>query len=220
LNLFAPESVITPDGRRVMWGWLFELPGGVQSLPRELILPNDHILRIKPVMEMEKLRSEAKSLQNVELPSGPGRSDPQYHYITNLPGEALEIRAIIDREKAENANTGFKLFADNPEDDGLPVIIQANSGKLRVGDSEAPFAVADLPEGEDLEIRIFIDKYLVEVFVNNRQALPGWSAKWKGKTKLFGYSCLEPSEVKELTIWKLKSANEGFYKALESKIVE
>lgn len=35
----------------------------------------------------------------------------------------------------------------------------------------APFAVADLAADEDVELRIFIDKYLVEVFVNGRQAV-------------------------------------------------
>ena len=39
---FAPESLLTPDGRRVMWSWLFHeddrLQNGVQSLPRELEL--------------------------------------------------------------------------------------------------------------------------------------------------------------------------------------
>ena len=169
---------------------------------------------------MEKLRSDRRILENVKLPSGPGRNEAQFHYITDLPGDAVEIRAIIEREKAEQARIGFKLFADDPKDPGLPVLVQANNGMLRVGESEAPFAVADLPEGEDLEIRIFIDKYLVEVFVNNRQALMGWSGNWKGKTKLFGYSYLEPTEIEEITIWKLKSANEGFYKALESKIVK
>jgi sucrose-6-phosphate hydrolase SacC (GH32 family) len=39
---------------------------------------------------------------------------------------------------------------------------------LRVGTAESPFAVADSPEGENVELRIFIDKYLVEVFANDR----------------------------------------------------
>ena len=36
-SFFAPESLLTKDGRRVMWAWLVDLPidpSGVQSLPR------------------------------------------------------------------------------------------------------------------------------------------------------------------------------------------
>ena len=40
-----------------------------------------------------------------------------------------------------------------------------------IGTTEAPFAVADLAPGEDVELRIFIDKYLIELFANGRQAV-------------------------------------------------
>jgi len=50
-DFFAPESVLTPDGRRVMWAWLItDEPNiekkSIMSLPRELSLANDGTLRI------------------------------------------------------------------------------------------------------------------------------------------------------------------------------
>ena len=42
-----------------------------------------------------------------------------------------------------------------------------------MGTVEAPFFEDDLLESEDLEIPIFIDKYLIEVIVNDRQAVVG-----------------------------------------------
>ncbi len=219
LNVFAPESLLTPDGRRVMWGWLFELPGGVQSLPRELELPNDGLLRIKPLRELNTLRAEGKTLTNIPLPSGLKRGDKEYHHVADLPGDAVEIRAVFDRAKAEHARFGFNLFANKPDGSGFPIRIQPDSRTIRVGASEAPFAVADLPAGEDVEIRIFIDKYLVEVFVNDRQAVVGWHDDWRGKTKLHAYSYIAPTEIKQLAIWPLKSTNAGFLKALESGVV-
>ena len=55
--------------------------------------------------------------------------------------------------------------------EGLPVIIHPETGTIQLGTTEAPFAVSDLPAGDDFELRIFIDKYLVEVFVCDRQAV-------------------------------------------------
>ena len=59
-DFFAPESVLTADGRRVMWAWLCTLHPEidlktVQSLPRELSLDNSEELRIKPLRELESL---------------------------------------------------------------------------------------------------------------------------------------------------------------------
>ena len=48
---------------------------------------------------------------------------------------------------------GFQLFADE-DHTGLPIMIYPESATLQVGDTEAPFAVADLPEEEDLEFSI------------------------------------------------------------------
>lgn len=64
VDYFAPESVLTTDGRRVMWAWLATLGKTddamdrhtVQSLPRELSLPADGILRINPLTEVGEAR--------------------------------------------------------------------------------------------------------------------------------------------------------------------
>ena len=70
MDFFAPESLLTPDGRRVMWAWLATLGRSdgtmdsrtIQSLPRELSLPDDAILRIKPLRELETLRYDPVTL--------------------------------------------------------------------------------------------------------------------------------------------------------------
>src|SRR4029079_14272214 len=57
-DFFAPESLVAADGRRVMWSWSTRgsPQGAIQSLPRELSLPEDGVLRIKPLRELETLR--------------------------------------------------------------------------------------------------------------------------------------------------------------------
>ena len=223
-DVFAPESVLTPDGRRVMWAWLVTLDKAVssrtiQSLPRELSLPADGSLRLKPLRELESLRADPVALGNVVVRPGvnarTGGAD--WRHLTDLPGDSLELRLTIPRDQAERKRFGFRLFSDG-RGVGLPIILRPETGTIRVGTTEAPFAVADLPAGEDVQLRIFVDKYLVEVFANDRQAVVATCMDWRGKAGLDGYSFGAPTTVKKLEIWKLKPANQGFREAQTNQI--
>ncbi|HEV7406196.1 MAG TPA: glycoside hydrolase family 32 protein [Chthoniobacteraceae bacterium] len=223
-DCFAPESVLTPDGRRVMWAWCFTLDPAInlkslQTLPRELSLPADGILRIKPLRELETLRSEPSALKDIVITPAAMKGNVPAQRLAELPGEAVEIRIVIDRAQAERKRFGFHLFGDE-KDEGLPILIKPETNTIRLGGIEAPFSVAALPKGEPVELRIFIDKYLVEVFVNDRQAMISAHMNWQGKNGLNGYSFGDPTTIKSLEMWKLKPCNEGFLEARKSRIWE
>ena len=80
--------------------------------------------------------------------------------------------------------------------------------------------IADLPAGEDVELRIFVDKYLVEVFANDRQAMIAAHMDYLGKPSLDGYTFGAPITIKKLEIWKLKPTNQGFREAQKNRIWE
>lgn len=220
-NFFAPESLLTPDGRRVMWAYLFGLPGkpsmkSIMSLPRELSLPEDGVLRIKPLRELESLRYDPVALDEIQV----GKvAAGEMKRIAELPGDAVEIRASVERSQADRRFFGLTLFADE-KNSGLPILIKPDTRTIRVGTTEAPFAVADLPKGEDVELRVFIDKYLVEVFVNDRQAVVATQNDWSGRTGLNAYAFGAPTKFKKIEIWKLKQTNQGFFEARENRIWE
>ena len=222
-DYFAPESVLTPDGRRVMWAWLVTLNDEIsqrtiQSLPRELSLAEDNSLRIRPLRELETLRYDRTILRNLAVtPPERSHSSTATARIANLEGDALELRITIDREQAVRKRFGFRLFA-NEDHEGLPILIHPETATLRVGTTEAPFAVADLPEGEDVELRIFIDKYLVEVFANHRQAVVGAHMDYHSANGLNAYTYGDPTTIRQIEIWKLKSTNQGFFEARENRI--
>lgn len=225
-DVFAPESVLTPDGRRVMWAWCAELDPAtrrksIQSLPRELSLPADGVLRIKPIRELESLRYEPIVLHDVQVSENKDRFFGVFacNRIAELPGDAVELRITVDRAQAERRCFGITLFSDG-KGGGLPILIRNDTGTVRVGDTEAPFAVSDLPPGEDVELRVFIDKYFVEVFVNDRQAMVATYMGYRGKTGLDEYSFGPPAPLKKVEIWKLKPANKGFREARTSRVWE
>ncbi|GEP42348.1 glycoside hydrolase family 32 protein [Brevifollis gellanilyticus] len=231
-DFFAPESVLTPDGRRVMWSWLTSLAPQqkllnrtIQSLPRELTLPADGILRIQPLRELEGQRSDLVTINDVKLASPvtgfrgklPPSAAPQLQRLAELPGNSAEVRITIAREQAARKLLGFTLFSDG-KGGGLPVLLRPETGTLRVGSTEAPFAVADLPAGEDVELRIFIDNYLVEVFANGRQSAVAAHLEHGNKRGLDAFVIGEATDLKKVEIWKIKPTNEGFRDAQKSRV--
>ena len=71
---FAPESLLATDGRRIMWACLLDLPlanQGIMSLPRELELPEDGVLRIRPLRELQSLRYDAKQEGGITISTTP-----------------------------------------------------------------------------------------------------------------------------------------------------
>ena len=215
-DFFAPESVRTPDGRRVMWAWLATLDKAIdlksiQSLPRELSLTTDGDLRIKPLTELQSLRGEKRTLSDIAI-DGSGR-------IATLEDDAVEILLTVDRRKALRRRFGVRLFAGEQQT-GLPIMVHPETGTLRVGDTEAPFRIADLPEDGDVELRIYVDKYLVEVFANDRQAIVAAYMDYKRANGLYGYSFGGSMNIKRIETWPIKATNRGFFEARESRIWE
>ena len=229
-DFFAPESLLTPDGRRVMWAWLTTLHEdvdlrSVQSLPRELSLAEDGTLRIKPLRELESLRYDKVTFSNITAtPPKGSHSTMAFEHIAELKGDAYEIRITIESAEIQRKRFGVQLFADKEQENGanqgLPILIHPEYSTLRIGTTEAPFAVTDLAEREDLEMRIFVDKYLVEVFVNDRQAALTAHMDYKAGDSLNFYSYGSPTTLKQVEIWKMKPTNQGFREALKSRVWE
>jgi beta-fructofuranosidase len=183
-------------------------------------LPDDGILRIKPLRELETLRYDPVVLGDVMIdePSRdvPVISAPAGKQITTLQGDAFELRITIARDQAERKLFGFTLFAD-VKGGGLPIMFRPENGSLRIGTAEAPFSIADLPKAQPVELRIFIDKYLVEVFANDRQAMIASFAEYAGKPDIKAFTIGAPTTLKAIEIWKLRPANQGFREAQKSR---
>ena len=201
-HFFAPESLLTKDGRRVMWAWIMGLPlapTGVQSLPRELELPADGILRIKPLRELESLRYDPQQ-QNIPTLKGDMVVKP---YQSN--GDALELQVTFKTLRAKELGVDLLYGAG---DDWLRIAYLPDRNILQVGAVNAPFELkmgANHTLSEDLNLRIFLDKNLVEVFANDRQAAVA-AAKYEMGNPVIDLRCIdaEPTAV-EIKSWKMKS---------------
>jgi sucrose-6-phosphate hydrolase SacC (GH32 family) len=128
----------------------------------------------------------------------------------------MEVQITLTRDEALRKLFGFTVY-DDGNGNGLPIVFRPETSALRVGSAEAPFSVAALPEHEDVMIRIFIDRHVVEVFVNDRQAMIVHHRDYRGKTELTAFTIGAPTRLKRVESWKLHPTNEGFRKALEDR---
>jgi sucrose-6-phosphate hydrolase SacC (GH32 family) len=215
-DFFAPESLLTPDGRRVMWAWCtpwvndmqktsraknFDnllnpavFQQGIQSLPRELSLPKDGVLRIKPLRELEGLRHERKSAENFTVKGDSVR------LLDGIKGDTMELEVVIEAPKAREY--GINLLCDEKGGNGFVIGTGAGSRTLSVGYINPPF---ELKENEDLTLRIFIDKSMIEVFANDRQAAVAWHEYLPENLNVSLFSKGGDLTVKKVTGWKINS---------------
>jgi beta-fructofuranosidase len=196
---FAPESMLTPDGRRVMWAWiLYNVEQGIQSLPRELELPADGVLRIKPLTELAKLRHNPVSLSDITVTSA-----GEYQF-SGPAGDAVECKVVFKAPLPDEF--GVKLLGDNSELGGITITAGASKTTLDLGPSgeviSPPFQLAN---GEDLTLRIFVDKNLVEVFANDRQAAVTLNPEIRLNPNIRLFTSDADVVVSELTAWNMRS---------------
>lgn len=205
-DLFAPESVLTPDGRRVMWAWIrvrerlkgVPLQSSIQCLPRELSLPEDGILRIRPLRELETLRFDERCETNLVLDGGTA------YRLRDMAGDALELRVVLDPGAAQQV--GLRVYCDAKGELGFPIAFRPAEKVLTLGATRVPF---ELAPGELLTLRVFLDKSIVEVFVNDRQAALAPHRYDPAHLGVALFSDGQSVLVKEAKAWKLRSIYSG-----------
>jgi beta-fructofuranosidase len=218
-DFFAPESLLTPDGRRVMWAWCTpwvngmqkvgrkknfdallkgKLQPGIISLPRELSLPEDGVLRIKPLRELEQLRVDPKQEHEITV-----KSDTAYS-LDGIAGDAMELKITFAAPLP--AEFGVNVLCDGDGKNGFTISSGNESKTLTVGYVDPPF---ELEKGEDLTLRVFIDKSMIEVFANDRQAAVAWHEYEPDNLHVSLFSKGGPVTVEKIEAWRMNSAYSG-----------
>jgi len=196
-QFFAPESMLTRDRRRVMWAWLLRMPiapTGVQSLPRELELPADGVLRIRPLRELASLRHDEKSWSGLTIKDG------TEHALRDIQGDAVELEVTFAAPLPEEV--GLHLLGNAEGKDAMSIVAGAKRKNLTVGTIQPPF---ELKDGEDLTLRVFIDKNLVEVFANDRQAAAFAHKQFRDNPGIRLFAKGGDAAVRSVKAWKMRT---------------
>lgn len=176
---FAPESLLDNQGRRIMWAWLMDEPrfgtrashgwSGTMSLPRVLTLGDDGLLGIEVPDEIALLRGQPFQFDPVTV-------DPETEHDTGISGNSLELCLDLEARGAERYGIKVCVAPDGSEQSLISYnakekLLQVDTRQAGPGEGALESAPLALRPDETLKLRIFIDKSVIEVFANGRQAI-------------------------------------------------
>jgi beta-fructofuranosidase len=179
IDFYAPQTILTPDGRRVMIGWMqnwdtCKSTGGYEerpwfgqmSLPRELSIRNGRLYQ-QPVRELSLYRGKKVEYHDVHL-SGET-------VLEGIEGRVVELDIRIRPEDAANPYHKFSLlFAQNEKHhsllsfrpyESLLKIDRKFSGSRRAFIHQRRCQVAD--HGGEIHLHVILDRFSVEAFIND-----------------------------------------------------
>lgn len=177
IDFYAPQTVLAPDGRRIMIGWMQnwdtcnlrsaeEAWFGQMSLPRELSVKNGRLYQ-SPVRELEQFRRNKVSYENVTF-SGTTRLD-------GISGRRIDMELTLRPGDAEHLYQKFAVrFAQNDQyqtsvsfrpRESILKIDRKFSGSRRAIIHQRRCLVNH--EGNELKVRIILDRFSAEVFIND-----------------------------------------------------
>ena len=169
-DFYAPQSFTATGGRRIVIAWMdmwesvmpskAEGWAGCMTLPRELTL-RDGKVRMMPVNEIETLRREHYPVAPCVLGNG--------------------VRPLVEDAQAVELITQWDLTASDAErfgikfGDGVSLFVDTQAQRLCLERDFPMHGIKDarsiaLTPGQRLDLRMFIDRSSVEIFVNQGDA--------------------------------------------------
>ena len=155
-NFYASNILYDENGRAILLGWVRGFPpgrgwNGCLALPRILTIGPDGRPHQMPVPQLQQLRREHVAISDLQLQNN-------IHCIDEIRGDAIEIQVLLLPQD------GCFVLRTRSSADGLRgVDIRFDGTELEVLGTRVPLVLAD---GEPLKLHLFLDKSVLELFVN------------------------------------------------------
>lgn len=178
IDFYAPQTVLTPDGRRVMIGWMQnwdtcnhrrkseEAWFGQMSLPREISIQNGRLYQ-KPIRELENIRRNKIAFENLTFSGN--------IYPEGLKGRRVDMEIVVRPVEGCDMYRKFAVrFAQNDlyqtsfsyrPSEAVLKVDRKFSGSRRAIIHQRRSKV-ELKDGV-LKLRIILDRFSVEAFIND-----------------------------------------------------
>jgi len=226
---YAPESLLDHNGRRIMWAALYDRRtiwgdvddlvmrhgwDGVLTLPRVLNLDENNELIMEPVEELQSLRTNSITLKNINIEDGEKKID-------EVKGDALEL--IFSIKSTDTKEYGVRVLCspDGKEQTTISYIPAKNIVRVDLSKTSldpelmksgwhalVQEATLNLASDESLEMHLFIDKSVLEVFVNGKLCLNHKVYPSLAESKeIRMYAIGGKIEIPVLNAWKMHPSN-------------
>ncbi|KIR02193.1 Sucrose-6-phosphate hydrolase [Lachnospiraceae bacterium TWA4] len=177
IDFYAPQTILSPDGRRIMIGWMqnwdtcnVPMQGrawfGQMSLPRELSIRNGRLIQ-KPTREFDALRTNKVEYNNVKV-NGTIQLD-------KVVGRTIDLGVTVRPADKEKLYQKFAIrFAQNDKyhtglsfrpSESVVKVDRKFSGTRRAFLHQRRSRV--MTNDGELKLRLIIDRFSVEVFIND-----------------------------------------------------
>ncbi len=180
IDFYAPQTVVAPDGRRIMIGWMqnwdtcnLHAPSrpwfGQMSLPRELSVRNGRLYQ-QPIREIEEMRGRKVCHENVAF--------TDIIRLDGVSGRKIDMELQIRPTDAENIYRKFAVrFAQDDTYqtsvsfrpyESILKIDRKHSGSRRAIIHQRRCLVNNSDSRKGIiKIRLILDQFSAEVFVND-----------------------------------------------------
>lgn len=165
-DFYATQTMLTPDGRRVLFGWLdmwfADMPeqpdgwAGMLTFPRELTLKNNH-LYMRPIQELAKLRQRKliqKEFNNQEVIL---KTEDAHHSEFDL-----------DFDLDNWAGNTIKISFQQENDKFISLTFNKDKKEFTLyREGEDPYRYGNINESEKVQVQILVDSSSMEFFIND-----------------------------------------------------
>lgn len=225
LDLFseswAPQTFRDEKGRHIQfalsWCSRTDDPGwhGVQTMPRQVSLGNDNKLRFQPVKEHLALLSNHRSVKDLTIiPSdkpllNEWRGDCMKLRVEFEPGYDAKRVGLVVR-KSDDGKEFTRIYYDK---EAKRIVCDRTHGSAEGAihkNDRHERGMVDLTENEPLVLEVFLDKSVIEVFVNDGVAA-GITRVFPSKNSL-GIDLFTEGgsvKVKSVDAWDIDVTNNG-----------
>jgi beta-fructofuranosidase len=182
-HFYAPQSFTDAQGRRIIFGWLHEGRSpeaqrasgwsGAMSLPRVLSLRPDGQVCMLPVPELAALRGAHIRHEAISVPAG------QLVALPDVSGDTLEL--LVELAPAHQGFCGISVRRSPDGREQTRIGYDATLGQLVVDRTHASLdptadrtshrAPLTCGPQETLRLHLFLDRSVLEVFVNERVSI-------------------------------------------------
>ena len=215
----APKTFTDGIGRRIMMAGILESReieaqrsagwSGVLSLPRLTTISSDGVLGMKPLPELGSLRRDSLGTEFDVVAS-------DTFTLFEFGGDSIEIISTVDMRGAHEFRLAVLCSPDQEEE---TLIVYSQSLRRLFVDRHRSSTDPDvnkreqggefrLVEEENLELHIFVDRSIIEVFANGRAALTTRIYPTRDDAKSIGVSSRGGSVgIQSIQVWEMESTS-------------